>query len=216
MAVLLAAPAGWVDAVGWLAIGTLFLAHMSCNSASAAIHAARGQWGPFLHRLGPIPCFVFGLALGRVIGHVLERRRVRRRLASLLAIEGGFIVAAFIAWVLGALDWMTWPLAAAMGVQSAALRHVAGHDVRTTFVTGMIVAIVDECIAVALRLGGDSSFVRLYGSVWLAFCSGAFAAAATLRALSFWTLGVPLAVLAFVLVVEVVRPLARPETHALR
>ncbi|HEX3852671.1 MAG TPA: YoaK family protein [Polyangiaceae bacterium] len=148
---------------------------MSGNTAIGALNLEHRAWATALHRLSPIPSFLAGCALGRVMARRLDAHPCR---FSLLL---GFEVLALCAFL--GLSWSApGPsavsvalLALAMGVQSVALRHAAGHDVRTTFVTGMLVAFVDELVDWVLGVGVSTRRQPWFHAlIWASFCIGAF------------------------------------------
>jgi uncharacterized membrane protein YoaK (UPF0700 family) len=148
IALALAAAAGWTDTVAYLVFGHVFVAHMSGNTAAAAVHLQQGDWQGALHRGLPVPCFVLGTGGGFMLAEMVRKRGARRPLAAVLGLELSLLVAVLLASTPG---WTPlFLLAAAMGVQSAALRHAAGHTVSTTFVTGMLVKMTDESVGAAL------------------------------------------------------------------
>jgi uncharacterized membrane protein YoaK (UPF0700 family) len=175
----LALSAGFVDALGALLLGGILVAHMSGNTAVGALSLERGEWSKALVRLAPIPWFLAGAGCGRILSVRLGRQR-RRRFSVLLGVE----VLALVGFLL--LSWSrpgphapsVALLAVAMGLQSAALRHAAGHDVRTTFVTGMLIAIIDELIDWLFARGSDAAGPGFHGLIWGMFFVGAFAGAA--------------------------------------
>jgi uncharacterized membrane protein YoaK (UPF0700 family) len=82
LAVLLAWVAGFVDAVGYLSLSHLFLAHMSGNSAAMGAYFGQGRWGAAFHRAFPIPMFVLGVAAGAALNEAASRRGVRSLFSS--------------------------------------------------------------------------------------------------------------------------------------
>jgi uncharacterized membrane protein YoaK (UPF0700 family) len=173
VALLLAALAGSVDAAAYLALRDGFVAHMSGNTVHAAIATAHGWWITGLVRLLPVPGFVIGAGVGRMLADAARARGRQQRLTLVLLGEGALLLLAYI--VHRGAPLAALPLtAAAMGLQNAALRHVAGHELRTTFVTGMLVAFADECVAVWVHgLRSQRRLVILHAGVWLAFSVGA-------------------------------------------
>lgn len=208
LAIALASVAGCVDALAYCAVGQVLVAHLSGDTASAAVHVAQHGWTSAFHKALPIPGFFVGLLVGRLLSDYARARGVRRRLAAVLFVE--IVLLALFASIAAHEPLVAVVLAAAaMGAQNAALRHVAGHEVRTTFVTGMVVACVDELVDAFLR--GKSSrkpLALLHGGVWAAFAMGAFAGALLFGAWGARATWVAVAALAGVGIRDLASPLA--------
>jgi uncharacterized membrane protein YoaK (UPF0700 family) len=164
LALLLAWIAGFVDAVGYLALFHLFTAHMSGNSAAFGAELGTGQTAEALRRAFPIPMFVLGIALGTGLTEIALRRGAASPFALALGLEA-LLLAAFM--VCGSL-WtrtgeirveMGWKFvlltalpALTMGLQSATLRKVGRASVRTTYISGMLTDMAEEGVTYLFRL----------------------------------------------------------------
>jgi uncharacterized membrane protein YoaK (UPF0700 family) len=173
VALALSVCAGFVDAVGARKLGGVLVAHMSGNTAHAARRVTGLDWSRVLHYSAPLAGFLLGLALTVTVAELAHRRGVRRRLALVLVLELALLglgaAAGTRAPLFASVAW-----AGAMGAQNAALRHVAGYEVRTTFVTGMLVAFVDELVLSVSRAEPERRpEAWLHGGVWLSFFAGA-------------------------------------------
>src|SRR5277367_653370 len=73
LACALSALAGFVDAIGFLHLGGLFVSFMSGNSTRMGVSLAEGNFQPAAEALGLIALFVIGAAGGSLI--VLGRSR---------------------------------------------------------------------------------------------------------------------------------------------
>src|SRR6202048_4320230 len=82
LACALSALAGYVDAIGFLHLGGLFVSFMSGNSTRMGVSLAEGQWASALESLGLIALFVIGAAAGSLI---VLGRGVNRQPLVLLA-----------------------------------------------------------------------------------------------------------------------------------
>ncbi len=140
-AVLLAWIAGFVDALGYLALSHMFTAHMSGNAAALGAQLGRVRWTESLLRGAAIPAFVLGVMAGALSESLAARWRWRLRLAPAFALEFSLLLAFLLlcpktsdivdgTWRFFTLVWL---LAVAMGVQSATLSRAGGERVRTTF-----------------------------------------------------------------------------------
>lgn len=212
MAVLLAAAAGFVDAFGYRELGGVLVAHMSGNTAEVALFAAHGEWRSVLSHLAPLFGFIGGLAAGASVSELARRRRVRRRLSCVLTLELALLCGSGLATGASTNWGCVLLLSGAMGTQNAILRHVAGHQVRTTFVTGMLVAAVDELVlAIVRREPGRRPKAWLHAAVWLSFLLGALGGSLA-SALGWRALAPPLLVVGAFLAVDLVQPLSAPSS----
>jgi uncharacterized membrane protein YoaK (UPF0700 family) len=197
IALLLAFGAGLADTIAYLALAKTFVANMSGNTAAGAVYLVRGERGQALHRLLPIAGFLAGAALGQAAAEYAKARGSERRLVWVLSLEALVLVA--VSWMAssGATEnLLAVAMAAAMGIQNAALRRAAGHRVRTTFVSGMLIAFIDE--ALQLLMNGDSAARRgawLHAGVFFLFFTGAAGGAAAFSRYGWTALAAPEAVL---------------------
>ena len=211
LAFLLAGIGGFVDVVGFLTLFGLFTAHLSGNTARLGVELGRGDAAAALAYAVPIAVF-FGAVVVGASCMAAARSRGRTALGPLLAAEA-FLVASFM--VLGTLlrdageltprSAAYYGLAAmavaAMGLQTASLRHAAGIAVRTAFMTGMAVSFAEELVAVVRREDADASRrARVHGGLLGAYLGGAVSGAALDTAWSLWALAVPVVALAAVAV----------------
>src|SRR5258708_10428651 len=79
--------AGYVDAIGFLHLGGLFVSFMSGNSTRMGVSLSEGQWSSAAEGLGLIVLFVLGAAGGSLI--VLGRSRYSQ--CRVLLAEGGLL-----------------------------------------------------------------------------------------------------------------------------
>lgn len=150
IAMLLSMVAGAVDAIGFLLLFRMFVAHMSGNTAALGAYLGEGEWIMAFNHLFPIPLFLAGIVTGTVLNEILARREVRARFACVAAVEVLllvlFMLFGFNVYSDGALRPESalafYSLAAllvlAMGLQNATLRGVSRSDVHTTYVTGTL------------------------------------------------------------------------------
>src|SRR5258708_8294606 len=82
LACALSALAGYVDAIGFLHLGGLYVSFMSGNSTRMGVSLAEGQWSSAAESLGLIALFVLGAAPGSLI---VLGRGVNRQPWALLA-----------------------------------------------------------------------------------------------------------------------------------
>jgi uncharacterized membrane protein YoaK (UPF0700 family) len=147
LACALSALAGYVDGIGFLHLGGLFVSFMSGNSTRMGVSLAGGHWRNAADALGLIAVFVIGAAAGSLIVG-----RARRQPWVLLA-EAGLLAAAAL-WYAFGLSNVTIPLIVlAMGLENAVFQIDGGAGLGLTYVTGALVK-AGQHIAAAMT-GGD-------------------------------------------------------------
>jgi uncharacterized membrane protein YoaK (UPF0700 family) len=241
VAASLAAVAGFIDAVGFITLHGLFVAHMSGNSVRFGVAAGRGNLAAAAPVGIAIALFVAGVAIGTVAAELAARRRIRSVASVLLTIQAG-LIAAFMLYgrtvLVGvqvadhSLDGF-YVLAAlavlSMGMQTAALRQLAGRTVSTTYVTGVLTSLTQEAANYAfwlhdererderhsfltrtLELGSKNDSrnrVLLLAGVWLAYTAGAVLGSYVDQQVRLWSLSIPLAILLSVIARDLLHPL---------
>ena len=227
--------AGYVDAVGFLTLAGLFVAHMSGNTVRLGVFVGGGDWSLAAQRFVPIVVFTLGVVGGIALCEALSRRSIAVP-ARVLGIEAALLLVFMLVGraVLGsdsapAGSWDYYLLAIvavlAMGLQNVALRRAAGLPIHTTFVTGMLTYLGEEVVrgwyarrdlrrAGVARHRGDDAHVafrraRLHGGVWLSYLVGGILGAFIALHWDLWSLSLPLAVLVVVIALDLVRPVAR-------
>ena len=116
-AMVLVIIAGFVDAVGFLALAGTFVAFMSGNTSAGGALAGTFDVARAARQLFPLPFFVAGIYVGALVVQAAPQQAQHRRYATVLAVEFGLI-----ALVLGA----------------ATLAGVRGANLATTYVTGTL------------------------------------------------------------------------------
>jgi uncharacterized membrane protein YoaK (UPF0700 family) len=148
LACALSALAGYVDAIGFLHLGGLFVSFMSGNSTRMGVSLAEGQWLSAAKPLGLIALFVIGAAAGSLI---VLGRGVNRQPWVLLA-EALLLAAAALC---DAFDLSSVAVAAivlAMGMENAVFQIAGGAGLGLTYVTGALVK-VGQLMAATLTGG---------------------------------------------------------------
>ena len=213
--------AGYVDAVGFLTLAGLFVAHMSGNTVRLGVFVGGGDWSLAAQRFVPIVVFTLGVIAGIVLCEALSRRSIPVP-ARVLGIEAVLLLVFMLVGraVLGsdsapAGSWDYYLLAIvavlAMGLQNVALRRVAGLPIHTTFVTGMLTYVGEEVVrgwyarrdlqrAGVARNRDDDAHVafrraRLHGGVWLSYLAGGVLGAFIALHWDLWSLTLPLGAL---------------------
>jgi uncharacterized membrane protein YoaK (UPF0700 family) len=198
--VALAALAGFVDAVGFILSGGLFVSFMSGNSTQAGVEGTRGDVQVALLAVCLVGGFVFGVMLGRLLSLLLPSVRMGGRLLGLGAalLVGNCLVA-------------LWPepgyslaaVAAVMGAMNTLFVVDGRAKVAITYATGTLVSVG---LGVADRLAG----VRRGGWIrplllWAAITVGALVGALAWAVVGLWSLTVAAACLVLLGVVQMAR-----------
>ena len=85
---------------------------------------------------------------------------------------------------------------AAMGLQTASVRHAAGVSVHTTFITGMTVSLAEELVAAVRGDDGDAARrARVHAVLLGVYLGGAIAGSALDTAWGLWALVAPIVTL---------------------
>ncbi len=148
LACALSALAGYVDGIGFLQLGGLFVSFMSGNSTRMGVSLAAGQWRPALEALALIALFVMGAAGGSLIA----RGRGKHRQPLLLLVEAVLLAAAALCYALGLPNVAVGAIVMAMGLENAVFQIDGGAGLGLTYMTGALVK-VGQLIAAALSGG---------------------------------------------------------------
>ncbi|HEV3501432.1 MAG TPA: YoaK family protein [Bradyrhizobium sp.] len=148
LACALSALAGYVDAIGFLHLGGLFVAFMSGNSTRMGVSLAEGQWLHAAKSLGLIALFVAGAAAGSLI---VLGRGVNRQPWVLLA-EALLLAAAAVFYAFDLSNAAVAAIVLAMGLENAVFQIEGGAGLGLTYVTGALVK-VGQLAAAALTGG---------------------------------------------------------------
>lgn len=166
----LAAVAGFVDAVGFIALGGYFLSFMTGNTTRLAVELASGNVRGALIGLSILSAFVVGVVVGTIVG---DRAGRRRRSAVLVAVAVLLLAAGGLN-VLGATTLMAAVvLAAAMGAENAVFE--GERSVSLTYMTGTLVTMA-RALAEAIQGRKAASWVEPL-TRWGALLLGALAGA---------------------------------------
>ena len=129
LAGLLAALAGFVDAIGYLHLSGLFVSYMSGNSTQLAVALGQGNLGEAATIAELVALFVVGAAAGQMVAGYTGKWHMTCVLVGVTVLLA----------IAGVLSTAPEPMVLAMGALNAAI-HRAGHiPVSLTFVTGVLV-----------------------------------------------------------------------------
>ncbi len=166
LACALSALAGYVDSIGYLHLGGLFVSFMSGNSTRMGVSLADGNWSAAAEALSLIALFVLGAACGSLI--VLGRGQYSQ--SRLLLIEALLLAAAALLYAFGLDRLAIAAIVLAMGLENAVFQIEGGGGLGLTYVTGALVK-VGQLIAAALTGGERFAWVPNL-LLWAALVAG--------------------------------------------
>jgi len=140
--------AGYVDGIGFLHLGGLFVSFMSGNSTRLGVSLADAAWWQAAGAFGLIALFVAGAAVGSlvVLGGGAERQ------PWLLLIEAVLLAVAGLPHASGLPNPAIAAIVLAMGLENAVFQIDGGAGLGLTYVTGALVKI-GQLLAVSLTGG---------------------------------------------------------------
>jgi uncharacterized membrane protein YoaK (UPF0700 family) len=207
---LLAAIAGYVDTLSFVALFGLFTAHVTGNFVLIGAALAGYGKGIFL-KLVVFPAFVAGVAASSMLVRALPASLAPHGARILYAMQALLMLAFCGAGVLATPVTSSddgWVFAAgilgtfAMGVQNAHARVIQRPGVPTTVMTGNVTQAILDAVDMrstradeATRQAARQRFGKMMPAM-LAFAGGAMAGALAYRGAGFWALLMPCAALA--------------------
>ena len=173
LACALSALAGYVDSVGFLQLGGLFVSFMSGNSTRMGVSLAEGHWQNAAEALGLIALFV----LGALAGSLIALGRGATRQSRVLLAEASLLAAAALGSALGLSSPAVAAIVRAMGLENAVFQVKGGGGLGLTYITGALVK-VGQHAAAALKGGPRWSWLPdllLWAALVAGCVCGAFA-----------------------------------------
>jgi uncharacterized membrane protein YoaK (UPF0700 family) len=171
LACALSALAGYVDGIGFIHLGGLFVSFMSGNSTRMGVSLADGHWHDAAQALGLIALFVIGAACGSLI--VLGRGANRQ--PWILLVEALLLAAAGVCDALGFAQGAIAVIVLAMGLENAVFQIDGGAGLGLTYVTGALVK-AGQLVAAALSGGARWGWVPNL-LLWAALVTGSLCGA---------------------------------------
>ena len=150
MVLVLTWAASAIDAISYLGLGHVFTANMTGNAVLLGVAIGQGQGLAALRSMIALAGFVVGVALGAIVLHKgPQQSDWPVAVTKAVLLEGVILVAFTIAWHLGVRAGATLYVliilsALAMGLQSAAIRHLKVPGIATTYITGTLTSLVAE------------------------------------------------------------------------
>lgn len=170
LAIVLSALAGFVDALGFITLGGVFVSFMSGNSTRLSVGVAGGSWSQAALVAGIVVVFVAGVALGGIVAELTgPDRRIRKS-----AVLGTVSVLLFVGAVSATFGWTEAAIVAmtlAMGAENNVFRRDGETSVALTYMTGALVKI-GQRLAAAL-FGGPRWTWLPYLGLWGGLVGGA-------------------------------------------
>lgn len=165
LAVILAALAGMIDVVAFLALGGFFASFMSGNSTRLAIGIG-GSWSDAMLAGGLILSFVAGVIGATVLGRNAGPQRQMRIVALVAAL---ILLCAAIAKPYQSTQILL--LAAAMGAMNGVFERDGEVSVGLTYMTGTLVRLGQGLARWMLREGNIDGWLR-HAILWVSFLGG--------------------------------------------
>ena len=166
LACALSALAGYIDGIGFIHLGGLFVSFMSGNSTRLGVSHVEANWSSAATALGLVVLFVAGAAAGSLI--VLGRGLYRQ--AWILLAEALLLAAAALFHQFGHSPPAIAAIVLAMGLENAVFQIEGGAGLGLTYVTGALVK-VGQLIATALTGGSRWGWVPNL-LLWAALVAG--------------------------------------------
>jgi uncharacterized membrane protein YoaK (UPF0700 family) len=167
VALLLAGTAGYVDGMGFLHLGGLFVSFMTGNSTRLGVSLAEGRWGEAGLAAGILALFVVGATTGALIGGggtPPGRRRV-------LAAVGALLAAAALSDGASVRGLSIAAMVLAMGIENAVFQKNGETGIGLTYMTGTLVR-AGQRIAAALQGGPPLAWTSSI-ALWASLTGGA-------------------------------------------
>ena len=148
LACALSAMAGYVDGIGFLHLGGLFVSFMSGNSTRLGVSLAQANWSSAAEAIGLVLLFVMGAACGSLI--VLGRGANRQ--PWVLLVEAMLLALAALCYAFGLSNAAVAAMVLAMGLENAVFQIDGGAGLGLTYITGALVKVGQ--FAAAAMTGG--------------------------------------------------------------
>lgn len=159
--------AGYVDAVGYVRLGQLYLSFMSGNTTRWGIALAALNWPVIGWGAAVIAIFLLGAFLGAMVAAAAGPFK----LVGVLSSELGCLCASLALTASSVGRAALLPIALAMGIQNAGHQIIHGADTGRTFITGTLVSAGQALARAALGRGG-LQVAALSLATWGAFTTG--------------------------------------------
>ncbi|MCW3470993.1 DUF1275 domain-containing protein [Rhodococcus pyridinivorans] len=180
LAIALSSLAGFIDALGFITLGGVFVSFMSGNSTRLAVGTADGTWKTVALIGGVLALFVLGVILGSVVAELTDRDRRTRKTAVLATVTVLLTIGAAAVFA-GRTPVAVIAMTLAMGTENSVFRRHGETTVALTYMTGALVKI-GQRIAAAFFGGPRWSWLPYLG-LWGGLVTGAVLGALAHRVL---------------------------------
>lgn len=167
IAISLSFLAGYVDALGFLELGGIFISFMSGNSTRLGIADTAAGTLPVFLLAGIIALFVLGVIAGSLIGRYARVRRSH----AIIAFVTGLLCAAGLCDALGFSGWAVAMATLSMGAINTLFEKDGEVSIALTYMTGTLVR-MGQRMAAAITGGARFGWVR-YFLLWAGLVCGA-------------------------------------------
>lgn len=193
---LLACAGGAVDAVSYMELGRVFTANMTGNTVLLGLALVEADGQAIVRSALALTGFLVGGALGSWIVAQGRPAGIWPTTVTLaLVLEWAFLIVFAVGWQYTSSTSPTPAASAAlivlsalaMGVQSAAARHLDVSGIATTYITGTLTSLVARLVSWAGVVGARFNPIQspqpargtgLLAAVWLIYLGGAIVAGA--------------------------------------
>jgi len=170
-AISLAVIAGFVDAIGYIALGGFFVSFMSGNSTRLSVGLVTGSPNAAV-AVGLIGAFVSGV----VLGSLAARSALKAHTTAILLLVSALLVLAATLAASGLRPVALATVALAMGVENTAFERDGQAAIGLTYMTGTLVRL-GRHLAAAILGGGAFAWIPDL-LLWLGLVAGAVAGTA--------------------------------------
>ncbi len=199
LAMCLSALAGFVDAVGFLWLGGVFVSFMSGNSTQLATELGGDNWSRAAIPAAVVATFIAGVVLATIL-----RRTVRRGRPATMLLVTSLLLASALLQSTGHATLAIGAATLAMGAENSMFEHDGVVSVGVTYMTGTLVKMGQH---LALALLGGPPFGWLPNLLrWLGLLGGAVVGSMVYRRIGLDALWVAAAVAATLTVVTLLQP----------
>jgi len=167
LAIMLAALAGFVDAIAWLHLGGFFAAFMSGNSTRLGVGLIAGNT-PDVRIAGAL---ILAFLAGVVTASVFAERFGARRREAVLALVTGLLTVAAVLGLFGPSRFALVVLAAAMGAENGVFEREGEVAIGLTYMTGTLVRVGQRLAAALMGKGAPWGWLPQL-MLWVGFVGG--------------------------------------------
>lgn len=178
LAIILAALAGFVDALAFTSFGAFFASFMSGNTTRLGAGIGGGSAGDAIVAGALILCFVSGVIVATVVDRAAGP--ARRQPAVMAVVTLLLLAAAVVGTLVPQSTIALLLLASAMGCENGMFQRNGEVSIGVTYMTGTLVKLGQKLAAALIGEPGRFDWVP-YLALWSGFLAGAVSGAASQR-----------------------------------